>query len=91
VIILGCTHYPLLFDVIEREAKAMMGPHVTILDSATVVAREVGRFLAERELLREGDFPGATRLYVTDLPKTFDETAARFLGERAGEAEQVDL
>ncbi|MDF2696453.1 MAG: Glutamate racemase, partial [Labilithrix sp.] len=60
VVILGCTHYPLLFDVIEREAKAMLGPDVTILDSATVVAREVASFLAERDLLREaGDGDGA--------------------------------
>lgn len=92
VVILGCTHYPLLFDVIEREAKAMLGAHVTILDSASVVAREVATFLGERDLLREPDAPpGTTRLFVTDLPKTFDETATRFLGARAGAAEQVDL
>jgi len=97
VIILGCTHYPLLFDVIEREAKAMIGPEVTILDSATVVAREVASFLAERNLLRGDDgaknvtMPGSTRLLVTDVPKTFEETAARFLGAHAGPAEQVDL
>lgn len=91
VVILGCTHYPLLFEVIEREAKAMIGPHVTILNSASVVAQEVAGFLDERDLLRRSDEPGTTQLYVTDLPRTFDETAARFLGERAGAAEQIDL
>lgn len=98
VVILGCTHYPLLFDVIEREARAMLGPDVTILDSASVVAREVATFLRERHLLRGGaDGPegeparGTTRLFVTDVPKTFEETAARFLGERADAAEQIDL
>lgn len=93
VVILGCTHYPLLFDVIEREAKAMIGPHVTILDSATVVAREVAAFLRERELIHTaGDArSSSTRLFVTDVPKTFDETASRFLGAEAGSAEQVDL
>ena len=92
VIVLGCTHYPLLFDVIEREAKAMIGDHVVILDSATVVAREVSAFLTERQLLRiPTGTPGTTSLFVTDLPKTFDETAARFLGGAAGAVEQVDL
>ncbi len=99
VIILGCTHYPLLFDVIEREARAMIGEHVTILDSATVVAAEVASFLAERALLRtpgagskdgeEG--PGTTRLFVTDLPKSFDVSAARFLGASPGAASLIDL
>ena len=79
-------------DVIEREAKAMIGDHVVILDSATVVAREVSAFLTERQLLRiPTGTPGTTSLFVTDLPKTFDETAARFLGGAAGAVEQVDL
>ena len=94
VIILGCTHYPLLFEVIEREAKAMIGEHVVILDSATVVAREVTTFLTERDLLRmRGDRTGTTNLFVTDLPKSFDETAGRFLGRTGvvGAVEQIDL
>jgi len=94
VIILGCTHYPLLFEVIEREAKAMIGEDVVILDSATVVAREVTTFLTERDLLRTpGGRTGTTNLFVTDLPKSFDETAGRFLGRTGvvGAVEQIDL
>ena len=79
VIVLGCTHYPLLFDVIQREAKAMIGEHVVILDSATVVASEVTAFLTERDLVRTpSGRTGVTNLFVTDLPKSFDETAGRF-------------
>lgn len=95
VVILGCTHYPLLFDVIEREAKNLLGPDVILLDSATVVAREVASFLTERDLRRppaeSRGREASTRLFVTDVPKSFDETAARFLGAHAGSAEQVDL
>ncbi len=92
VVVLGCTHYPLLAPVIEAEARAMIGEHVAIVDSASAVAREVAGFLAQRELLRDaarGD--GATKLLVTDMPKTFDQTASRFLGAHVGAAEQVDL
>jgi glutamate racemase len=91
VVILGCTHYPLLYDVISREAKAMIGEHVTILDSASVVAGEVASFLRERDLLRPPHSEGSTRLYVTDVPKSFAETATRFLGARAEGVEQVDI
>lgn len=92
VIVLGCTHYPLLYPVIEAEAKALLGDQVTIIDSAQAVAREVASFLESRALLRDpalGD--GSVKLLVTDLPKTFDETASRFLGSEVGAAEQVDL
>lgn len=90
VIVLGCTHYPLLLPVIEREARDLIGPHVEIVDSARTVAREVAAFLEGRALLRAGG-PGTTRLLVTDMPKSFDATASRFLGDDVGEAEQVDL
>jgi glutamate racemase len=92
VVVLGCTHYPLLLPVIEAEARALLGEHVTIVDSARAVASDVAGFLASRELLREATRgPGSTKLLVTDLPKSFDETASRFLGADAGGAEQVDL
>ncbi|MFO0739350.1 MAG: glutamate racemase [Labilithrix sp.] len=92
VVILGCTHYPLLFDVIQREARGLMGPNVTILDSATVVASDVAGFLRERELLRSAaEGPGRTSLFVTDMPASFDASAARFLGESPGSSKLIDL
>jgi glutamate racemase len=92
VVVLGCTHYPLLAPVIEAEARAMIGEHVAIVDSANAVAREVAGFLAQRELLRDAARgEGTTKLLVTDMPKTFDATASRFLGANVGGAEQVDL
>jgi glutamate racemase len=95
VVVLGCTHYPLLFDVLEAEATALIGPNVTLIDSARTVARDVATFLGARQLLRDPargpTGPGSVRLLVTDLPKSFDATASRFLGAEVGEAELVDL
>jgi glutamate racemase len=92
VVILGCTHYPLLFDVISREAHDLMGPDVTILDSATVVASEVAAFLRERDLLRSMSLGlGRTSLFVTDMPRSFDLSAARFLGGSPASAKLIDL
>ncbi len=92
VVLLGCTHYPLLRDVIESEVRARIGPHVAVVDSATAMAADVRDFLDARGLARKGDATDAwVRLLVTDLPRTFRETAARFLGGAVGEVEQVDL
>jgi glutamate racemase len=92
VVILGCTHYPLLYDVIAREARDLLGDHVTILDSASVVAREVSAFLSERALLQpSAERSGSVRLCVTDVPKAFSETASRFLGADARTVEQIDI
>lgn len=92
VVVLGCTHYPLLFDVLEREAHALMGPNVTLIDSANAVAGDVATFLAERELKKPaGADPGTTKLLVTDIPRSFEAVASRFLGEEASAVDQVDL
>lgn len=92
VVVLGCTHYPLLYGVIEAEARSLLGPNVTIVDSARAVAREVATFLEDRALLRAPERgPGSIRLLVTDVPKSFDETARRFLGAEVDGAEQIDL
>lgn len=46
VLVLGCTHFPLLRPVIEAQA-----PGVVVIDPAPAVARELRRRLAERHLL----------------------------------------
>jgi glutamate racemase len=93
VVVLGCTHYPLLREVIEDEVHARIGPHVRVVDSAISTAADVSAFLHDRRLARSGDgsSDGGVELLVTDTPETFRETAARFLGADIGEVEQVDL
>jgi glutamate racemase len=92
VVLLGCTHYPLLRDVIESEARMRIDPEVAIVDSASAMAADVRDFLVTRGIAHARN-PGDAfvRLLVTDLPRTFRETAARFLGDEVGEVEQVDL
>lgn len=72
-LVLGCTHYPLLKDVIGR----VMGDAVTLVDSAEAVAATVAG------LADTGDSETATRqFYVTDAPAPFQEVAERFLGRK---------
>ena len=89
VVVLGCTHYPLLREVIEAEVRAGIGPQVAVVDSARATAADVRTFLETRGLARSGT--GDVKLLVTDVPRAFREIATRFLGDAVTEVEQVDL
>jgi len=91
VIVLGCTHYPLLHDVIEREAERLAGRRVRIIDSAAATAEAVAAFLRERGVASEAFPPGELHLLVTDLPQSFSDVARRFLGETVPAVTQIDL
>jgi glutamate racemase len=78
-LLLGCTHYPLLADVIGRA----VGPGVRLVDSAEETAREAARVIAAQGPLSPG--PGGMRVYLSDLAPSFEVVAARFLGEPLGE------
>ena len=74
-LVLGCTHYPLLRQAIER----VVGPGVAVIDSAEQCAEDVAVRLAARDRLASG-IDGRLELFVTDEPGRFGELAARFLG-----------
>ncbi len=87
VLILGCTHYPLLKNTIA----GVMGNGVALVDSAEETARETRRVLAERELLRDGGAERKTSFYLTDDSDAFTSVASRFLGRPVEKTEVVDI
>ncbi len=50
-VVLGCTHYPLIRDALQRQA----GPSVQFIDAGTPVARHTHRLLSSAHLLRPAD------------------------------------
>ncbi len=91
VVVLGCTHYPLLRPMIEAEARSMLGD-VRIVDSAHATAAELASLLRDRDLANDGaNGPGEIELLVTDRPRSFAEVTERFLGGPPREVEVVDL
>jgi glutamate racemase len=90
-VVLGCTHFPLLRGVIASEAASLAGGPVAIVDSASATAEEVAGFLAERGQAALRSHRGGLELLVTDLPKSFADVAARFLGEPVTDVHQIDL
>ena len=81
-LILGCTHYPLLEEVIGD----FMGPDVTLIDSGAEAAN-----LASTQFdHHEGT--GTTQYFVSDDPQGFDQLAELFLQEKVDVgAELVDI
>jgi glutamate racemase len=86
-LVLGCTHYPLLKQVIAE----IMGPSVTLVDSAEETARTVAAILADKRLLRPDTEQGNHHYYVSDIPAGFVRVGNRFLGGRLGDVYQVNL
>jgi glutamate racemase len=79
-LVLGCTHYPLLYGVIAREIERTCGKPVPVVDSAEATADELVVMLETRALAVERSEAGQLRILVTDMPKRFGEVASRFLG-----------
>ncbi len=72
-LILGCTHYPLIKDVVAK----FFAPHIEILDSAQIVANEVANHLTKDGLLNQHGNAKKT-FYVSDDSEFFGHTAQQF-------------
>ena len=86
VLVLGCTHYPLLKPLLAR----VMGPDVKLVDSAEETATAVARELERLHLLANGGTHDH-RFVVSDDEQHFRKVGARFLGEKLKQVEVVPL
>ena len=95
VLVLGCTHYPLIKPLLRRVAPE----HVAIVDSAESTAQSVARKLG-RELKteprggphRRGRAPSPhLKFFATDSAEKFRQMGTRFLGLPVEDVLHVDL
>ena len=87
-LILGCTHYPLLWDVIRQ----IMGPEVTLINSGREAARQLAETLQRADMLSGKTENGTCRYYVSDSTNGFSEMASMFLQRDVGDmVEQIDI
>lgn len=85
-LVLGCTHYPLLRPLLAR----LVGPHVTLVDSAATTALRVKELLVAKDLCRlPSSVPPEHEYYVTDLPQRFRAVGALCLGRELPEVHLV--
>ena len=86
-LILGCTHYPLLRNVISET----IGPGVGLVDSAEATADEVVELLKARDLLNGSNDDDYQRFFVTDATARFHRIAQRILGKPLQHLEAIEL
>lgn len=86
-LILGCTHYPILADVIQK----VVGKNVNLIDSGTPAAKLVEDYLNGRQLRNQSVHQGQSEFYVSDVPTKFREVAERFLGKKITHLHKVEL
>lgn len=86
-LVLGCTHYPLLSDVI----RGVVGSEVALVDAGAEAAQAMQALLTETGALAERP-QGRVWYYTSDDPDSFLRLAPLFLGEDiAGHVERVDI
>jgi glutamate racemase len=91
VLVLGCTHYPLLKPLLHR----LVPDHVTIVDSADSTAHVVSQLLGQGlpKFSSETERRRTPRLkfFVTDSVEKFRRLGAQFLGSPIEDVEHVEL
>jgi glutamate racemase len=95
-LVLGCTHYPILRDLISD----VIGSQVSLIDSGAATAAEVKSLLDEhglsaerntRELSERHLCDDLDHFYVTDAAERFAKVAERFLGTAPAVLEAVEV
>jgi len=90
VLVLGCTHYPLIKPLLRRVAPE----HIAIVDSAESTAYEVARQLQVGTLPStnsERRNPPGLKFFATDSAEKFRKMGTRFLGLPVEDVVHVDL
>jgi glutamate racemase len=95
-LVLGCTHYPILREVIQQT----VGENVTLVDSGEATAEEVAKLLRDKDLANNDliNYNRERRLcddldhfYVTDAAERFARVAERFLGSQPAKLEAIEI
>ncbi len=86
-LVLGCTHYPILRQVIEET----VGPDIRIIDSAEAVALRTRELLLESGLLNPSVTSSVPHLLVSDLPQKFSMLYQLFMGTELPDVELVEV
>jgi glutamate racemase len=95
-LVLGCTHYPILREVISET----IGRGVDLIDSGAATARDVESLLDSSDLTHEDALglyqerelcDDLDHFYVTDAAERFAKVAERFLGSAPSILEAVEI
>jgi glutamate racemase len=86
-LILGCTHYPILSEVIQK----VIGEKVNLIDSGISSAEIIKKDLTGLGMLNDSGIKGKLEFFVSDIPTKFREVAELFLGREIDGVHKVEL
>ena len=95
-LVLGCTHYPILREVIQQ----IVGENVKLIDSGEATAEEIEILLKDKNLFNENPSKREVNrhlcddldhFYVTDAADRFARVAERFLGAKPAKLEAIEV
>lgn len=76
-VVLGCTHYPLLKEIIQKE----VGDHVFLLDPAIGCAIKIKEILHQHDMINHQTETPRYQFYVSDDPEKFRQLGKTFLSD----------
>ncbi|MFH0990851.1 MAG: glutamate racemase [bacterium] len=84
-LILGCTHYPLLKEIISK----VLHHSVSLIDSGEATAAVVQTTLDRLDMRNPSTLKPNLQFFVSDLPHKFTEVGERFLGQKLGKIQRI--
>jgi len=85
-LVLGCTHYPILRDVIGK----VLHQRVVLIDSGEATAVVVKNMLMDLKMNNTSTLKPNLQFFVSDVPHKFVEIGERFLGNKFGKVHRVE-
>lgn len=90
-LVLGCTHYPLLYPTISK----IMGENVRLVNPALETAKELKELLQKKGIQFEGKREISTEekycFYVSDMAERFQEFAKSILPNEVKQTKKIDI
>ena len=92
VVLLGCTHYPLIRDAIGGVLREL-GSSIQVIDSAQSIAASVARSMGQSPKRWPPVAPSRATFecYATDSIEKFRRLGSAFLGQELDEVKLIDL
>ncbi len=85
-LVLGCTHYPILKNIIKRT----LNDDIALIDSGEATAIEVERVLEGQQIRNLSRQKANVQFFVSDIPQKFTEVGERFLGQTLGKVRRAE-
>jgi glutamate racemase len=86
-LVLGCTHYPLLKETLEKNVSG----NVVLIDSAKAAAQEVKNILKKTCLLADVKSKKFLKFYVSDNPEKFQTIGSRFFSKKISGVKKIKM